>query len=405
MYPIICRNYRFRIALLAVIFLAAPLLTAAGAAPTGGADKTVLAFGNSRIYKDLAIAKNAAISESLLSAVQTTAARMLSKTELTENFETVTKVLTDNRDGFIQGYKILKEVRTDRYYRVLIQATVTTKEIRKKLADAGLQTGPDRLPSVLFMVAEKQINDIGYQYWWRSGGSFFQGETAISPMMDTLTEKGLTVIGTRQIQEQAGKASADKKLDATPANHEAAKLADKLGADLVVVGTASVESTANRMGENIRAYKGIVNVRVLEAETGEKLTTLRQQAVTGGEDPETASQNALSDAAYQAGRQLAGTIAALWQKAEQAKGRLTLTITGQNILPHLEQFRQAVRNTQGVTRLQTKEMTPDTATLAVQCKSSPQELADNLILQSYEQFGINITEVTAKGLKVELMPE
>ncbi|MGM0452302.1 MAG: hypothetical protein ACQERN_03950 [Thermodesulfobacteriota bacterium] len=407
MNPTIHQKQKLRIALclLAAILLAGPLITTDAAAQSDSSGKTVISFGDSRIYKELSSAKNAAISQSLLSALQTTAADMLSQTELTENFETVTNVLTDHRDELVQGYKILKEMRTDRYYRVLIQTTINPAPIRQKLAEAGLRTGPDRLPSVIFMVAEKQLNDIGYQYWWRSGGTLYESEDAVLPMIEALSKEGLPVIEPQQAAMGGQLPHDGKKLDATPANHEAAKLAEKLGAELVVVGTATAKATANRMGENIRTYKGLINVRVLTTDTGEKLTTLRQQAVTGGEDPEAASANALSDAAYQAGRQLADRIVPLWEKTEQAEKTLTLSVSGKNILPHLEKFRQVVRNTKGVTKLQAREMTPDAATLRIVCESTPQELADNLILQSYDPFGINIAEVLSDGLKIELMPE
>ncbi len=399
------QKLRVTLYLLAAIFIAAPLIAAEEDQQSKNSAKTVVSFGDSRIYKELSSAKNTAISQSLLSAVQTTAANMLSQTELTENFETVTNVLTDHRGELVQGYKILKEMRTDKYYRVLVQTTVNPDQIRQKLAEAGLRTGPDRLPSVIFMVAEKQLNDIGYQYWWRSGGALYADDSVIEPMIEAMSEKGLTIIEPPRADTEGQPPYAGKKLDATPANHEAAKLAEKLGAELVVVGTATVKATANRMGKNIRAYKGLVNVRVLAAGTGEKLTTLRQQAVTGGEDPEAASANALSDAAYQAGRQLADRIVSLWEKTEQAEKTLTLSVSGKDILPHLEKFRQVVRDTKGVTKLQAREMTPDAATLRIVCETTPQELADNLILQSYDQFGINIAEVLSDGLKIELMPE
>jgi len=173
----------------------------------------------------------------------------------------------------------------------------------------------------------------------------------------------------------------------------------------VVVGTSRVEPSSNRMGEDMRTMKAAVDVRVLRTDNGETLTTVREDAVTVGENPETTAENALTDAVSQAGRQLASRIIPLWSRSEAGTGKLTISVTGENILPHLERFRQALQKIRGVSSLQTRQMTPNSATLEIQHKGTPQELADTLLLRSYDQFGINITGVSPESIEVELLSE
>lgn len=366
---------------------------------------TVVTFGSSKIQTDVAGAKKIAIDECLRLAVQTALTQVLSTTEITDNFESISNLLAAKPGDFVQGYRILKEVSTGGSYRVLLETTVMAARLQAGISRTVPQAaGSGTMPKIIVMIAEKKINDLDYRYWWEKGRPL--PPNAMSQTIpNALREKGITIIS----PEEAGKHTEDLyiglEMAAIPPDFEAAMFAERLGADLVVVGTAVAEESLNRMGENVRAINGSVDIRVLRADTGEILTTIRETATGYGQEKETVAEKALTDAERQAGEKLSSQIASFGDRNGSSSGSFILRISGENILPHLEKLRRAIMKTKGISTLKTNEMTPNSATLSVTFEGTPQQLADSLLMQSYERFGINITDVSSEGIVIQLLPQ
>ncbi|MCF8035928.1 MAG: hypothetical protein K9K62_03535 [Desulfobacteraceae bacterium] len=370
--------------------------------PAAAESQTIVAFGGSRIYNDVASAKNAAVSRGLLSAVQTAAAQLISHRELTENFGTIAGMLSSRQDAFIQDYRILKEFRSEKHYQVLVQATVSKQKIKQAFSQEGIQTESDQMPAVLLMVAEKNTDDLGFDYWWRQGYGDFSQPASVSPIKRVFTRKGFTLVQPDSGGGSPGDLFSGIDPGARPSDHEASLLANRLNADIVIVGTAVAEATSNRMGENTRTFKADVELRVIDAGTGKALTTVQKRALTTGEDPDKESKDALADAAYQAGKHLADRVAPLWRNAEQAGDQFMIRVQGDSVLLYLEDLRSALREQSGISGIQTSEMTGNSATLTVDFKGTARELANHLLVQSFDRFGINIREISEDGMSVQL---
>ncbi|MCF8111498.1 MAG: hypothetical protein K9J85_08415 [Desulfobacteraceae bacterium] len=384
--------------ILVVVFSAAPVCGRAPANET----RTVVAFGSNDPIADTAEAKRAAVSNGLLSAVQTAASELLSEEELRQDFETLWEILDKQRDEFIREYRILAEFKGEKKHYVLIRATVSNRELLESLQQKGIGVLPQQMPSLLLMIAEKNIDDLGFEYWWRSGLGRFAEPASVAPIKQALKEKGFPVIDP---SSEGADTLEELKPGAEPSDYEASTIADRLGAQLVIVGTAAAEATANRMGEEVRTFRATVNLRVINAETGEKLTTLREQAMTMGQDPEELGKNAIADAAFRAGRQLSDRIASLWRKDSESTEKFTIHVKGDPVLAHLEKLRNALKQQSGLSELRTTEMTARSVVLSLQYRGTAQELADNLLMHSFKGFGVNITDISPKGLTMELIPK
>jgi hypothetical protein len=66
-------------------------------------------------------------------------------------------------------------------------------------------------------------------------------------------------------------------------------------------------------------------------------------------------------------------------------------------------FRAELNEIPGVDSLQTSEMKADEATIIVNFQGNAKELADALMLKTFESFGINIYEVSQSHLRVRLV--
>lgn len=391
---------------MALILLAAafiPAFTGSASAQRIADQKTIVAPGFSRIYSNVDDAKNAAIAESIRFAVHTSASEMLSENQITEQYETISAELLRNPNRFIQDYRIVREFQADRSYRVLVRATVLNDEVRKALAAAGVQIRPEEMPSVLFMVAERHAGELDHAYWWRGQGDAQAPRTAAFAITGIMTEKGFTVINPRRVLGNLASYKQGLSLSATPADYEAAVFGRRMGAHLVILGTAESMESRNRMGEDAHAYESRVDLKVIDTSTGRVLTSARRNMVSTGPDESTTAKNAMADAAFQAGMHLAPRIESLWQGKEIPEGGTTLSVSGENILASLEAFRRTVTGMNGVSGVRTMRLSSDAVELWVDFQGTADELARDLIRQSYGAFGINIEQVSEETIEIELL--
>ena len=68
-------------------------------------------------------------------------------------------------------------------------------------------------------------------------------------------------------------------------------------------------------------------------------------------------------------------------------------------------FRRAINDIEGVTAILIKEIAPDEAIIGVDFDGNAQMLAEAMMLETYDSFGINIYDVSDNRIKLELVSE
>jgi hypothetical protein len=363
--------------------------------------KTITVIGESQILKDIPGARNSAISDCLLFAVQNAVIDQLPLPLLTEKFQSISSLLSDQRNNFILDYKVLQENKTDKQYRVLVSATVSLDKLQQALTNAGIVSTVEKMPQVLFLIAEQNVGDTDLKYWWQKEKPVEEA-VAVASIKEILKSKGFPVIDPQFIPTDF---FDNLQLGAALKDAEAIDLGKRLFADVVVVGTAVATEAPNRMGENIRSVKGAINVRVLFTGTGDQLGPIQNSSIAADRDNAAGSRQALSDAGRKTGEQLASQIVSKWEEIQKPTGEITINIKGHNILAHLVEFRNALKNVQGVTNQRTLEIAPDAAVLSVSYQGTSQNLADAVLLQSFKGFGVNIYEITNRNLNIEMISQ
>ncbi len=369
-------------------------------AETSGDKNVVLVMGGSRIYTDVLAARSAAVSQCLLSAVQKTAIEMIPFAGLTEKFESISDLISGQRNQFISDYKVLKEVNTEKYYRVLVQVTVSDLKLNEALAAAGIVLSPENLPKILFLIAEQQADDISPHYWWRKEKSFFQTDAAVSAMKKIFTEKNFPIISDEMIPYGL---IEDLGVKAELTKAQAIEIGQRVNADLVIIGNAIASEMSNRMGENIMTFQATVTAKALLTKSGEQIARTMLNESTVNRDISTGSSQALTDAGFQAGIALTSQILPKWQARMEKTGEITITINGTDILPYLVVFRNELKSLEGINSQQTLEMTPDEAILMIKYDGTSQDLADALLMKTFDPFSINIYESSENTLHIELV--
>jgi hypothetical protein len=365
------------------------------------AAKDVQAIGTARIYRDnVSAAREQAIANSLLSAVDSVVLNRLPMESLIKNFRTTNEVLYDQTRLFIQGYKVLAEMKYKNTYRVVVQASVLTANIEEQLSSVGIVLGEKTLPRLLFFVAESRLDDVSPRYWWGEDFSYSDA-TAERAIAKVMTNAGFSIITPEDwIQLDDDNLETDRPdLD----NQSAVLLAKRFEAGVAMVGKSTVERTANIMGGNIRSFRATVSIRALDTETGMEIANTVQTGVASHENEFEGSDEALLMAGTLAGEALSGKIASIWQKRSKKTAMIKIIVEGTRNLSNFVLFRKTLNDISGVEELKTREMRPNTSTLMIDYKGSPRALGDSLLLKTFDTFGINITEVSEDHLRVEIV--
>jgi hypothetical protein len=381
--------------------LLAAALPGSGHAQASPETRTTLAIGTARVYKDnVAGARDQAIRNGLISAVDRIVMDMLPVESLVENFQTANEILQGNTRAFIQGYQVLAEQRVDKTYRVLVQATLATTALGERFSNAGIVLGKKTLPTVLFFIAERNIDDETPRYWWGEDLQFFK-PIAEYAMSEALRKKGYIIMDPGAVI-QSGTVEIDTQ-NPDLGNTEAVNLGTHLGADVVILGQSEVEATANVMGANIRSFEATVRLRAILAKTGAEIGSTTQTAVAAKQSEYEGSTEALTQAGALAGEALSKQIASAWEKGSEGPSMVKIIVEGTQNLVNFVLFRKTLNDISGIEGIKTREMRPDTSTIMIEYTGTPKQLADALMLKTVENFGINITEVSDDHLRVEIV--
>ena len=393
---------RNRVVLAGIVMVVMISLSIAANAQPQAQNKTFVVIGTSKVPGDnIQVARDEAISESLVTAVALMTEEILQVDSLVENFQQVNEIVYENTDTFVQDYKVLTETRSGKFYRVIVEATVAGDKIAKQLSRAGVLRAKVTLPAILFFISEQTLGEDTPRYWWGKEMGGFDATTETT-MANILQAHGFPVVdhGGIEIRKMADWDSTDKP-ELTDA--EALKLGTLLQADVVIVGTSIASPTPSVMGDNLKSFKGYLNARVLRAETGEALATISRTAVTANIDEAAGGREALAMAGTLAGDQLAPQLTAAWRELAEKPSQVEVTVEGTGNLANFVKFRRVLTSISGVGAIRVKEIKPNEATLIVEYQGKAEDLASALMLQDFQNFGINIYEITQQNLKIAIV--
>jgi hypothetical protein len=391
-----------RIILLMVVAILTLSLSTAVGAEQQAQNKTLVVIGTSQVYgNNIQAARDQAISESLVTAVALMTEEILQLDSLVENFPQVNEMIYENANAFVQDYKVLTETQLAKSYRVIVKATVAGPKIEKQLSQAGILRVKVALPAVLFFISEQNLQEDAPRYWWGKQMSGFESISEAT-MADLLKVRGFRVVehGGIEIPKLVDWGSNEKP---TLTAEEAINLGARLQAEVVVLGTSIASPTPSVMGDNLKSFKATLNARAFRTETGEEIVNLSRISVTANVDEGAGGREALTMAGTLAGDELATQLTGAWRALAERPSQLEILVEGTGNLANFVKFRRALTGISGVEGVRVKEIKPNETTLVIEYKGKAEELASALMLQNFDNFGINIYEMTQQSLKIALI--
>ena len=358
--------------------------------------RVVEVMGSGAIHgDDMASAKEQAILNALVSAVATVATEIQPFQQQVDKFKLFNELLYNQTDRFIQGYKVLTEYLSGNNYRAIVQATVMKDRIKETLLSANLVMQEHVMPKILFFLAEKKMEDILPVYWWGED-LVFVVPLSEEAMAQTMKDKGMTVINHGVIVEPL-----NYRTDIPP--QEAIDLGKHMAADIVIIGTAIAEKTSNVMDGTVKTFKGSVSAKAYRTETGKEIAFAARTAVFASENDEKGEREALFNAGMLVGQEMILQLTSAWESESDQQSLVEINIHGTRELANFIKFRKALGKIPGVKAIHIKVMKADESIISVDYEGTAQSLADELLLKTFESFGIDIYEVSPGRLGIELV--
>jgi hypothetical protein len=391
-----CRGLsRSIIFVLLILALGSPAWAKAG----NNAIQTVHVIGTSQIQgADMSISRESAIADGLVVAVSRVLFDVATQETVVGNFQLLSERVFSRTDEFVLNYKVLTESTHGKLHRVVVQATVSIRRLKEALKKIGVHIAKRPYPSVLFCVAEKLANDSSFDYWWSGKPSWKRGVSE-EVMRRILKDKGFVLVDQKLNRVTAG-------LPPGLSVAEAVSLATQSKAEVVIVGQAEAQDAPSTMAGTIRSFKGTLIARAIRVDTGEQIAQTQRSTLAASEEPYAGSREALRNSAGLSGEDLALQIADAWFSSQSGLSQTELIIEGiGGKIASFVKFRGALGTMSGVENLQLKEMMPGAAVLLVNYQGTAQALADALLLQNFDTFGLNISAIEANRIRLQLVSQ
>lgn len=356
-------------------------------------------IGSSRIHaNEISAAREDAVSAGLIEAVSRVLTRTASAETVTGNFQVLNEKIFSRTDQFINGYKVLAESKNGSTYLVMVQAEVAADRLQKILDSTGIRAVQKSSARVLLLVAEKLANDFGYTYWWSADR---MGSGPGQSIANQILEQRLTEAGFEIIEPDPNGAFSSYPAELSVS--EASAIGQQMQADVVVVGTAVVQENSPGEGSPASSFQATVQMHAYRSENGSRIAESRQSASIA-EDRFSSGRQALVQAASLSGQDLSSQISQAWSSAAAAKSNIEIVVagTGGNIANFVK-LRGALSTMSGVDDVQLKEMRQDAAVLNVDYQGNARALADTLLLQNFDNFGIEISQIGLNTISMQLV--
>jgi len=366
--------------------------------------RTIDLIGRGTIYRDnVAGARDKAIEDALQGVVERAVGLLISPVSVVQDFQLLSDRVYDQTEAFIHDYRVLTESKSGPYYRVVVQATVSMSSIQDKLQSIGILLTRKGMPTIMFFLSEQNIGEPSPRYWWGQSPPGTHPSVTEKALSEYMHEKGFVIVDRAALNRdiQLGPESIGPELS----DDTAVELGKEFGADLVIVGKAVARYSGNVLDKNMRSIQAGVSARAIRTDSGMAIASSQGTRAAVHSDDKVGGTEALILSASVVARDLVRQIATRWRKEARQPVLVELIVKGIGEYADFVRFRTHLRNdVRGVRNVYLRSIRAGEAMMDVDVMGNAKILADELMLQRFENLAVNIFEISEKGVKLELIP-
>jgi len=346
-------------------------------------------------------AREKAIQNALATAVETTVNKVLPAQVIISNFQLLNDRIYNPIQKFVKGFRVMAEAQSNEFYRVLVKSTISVDTIRSNLSEVGVQAKKKSLPSILMFIDEQNVHQAPYQ-WWRIKPLAPQFNAAESELIKLFKQKNYKIVNRHALVRKLW-ARTEFQQDVLDTN-EAIQFSRNNQAQIVLIGSAKAFPSMGVFGSGMASIDAEIKLQAYQVQTGMLIAETFQTARSVKENEIISAKEAITKAAKQAADELTRHIEAGLKKAAINASQVELLVSGTQKLAYFVAFRKVLaQDIQGVSAIHLKELKSDNAKIIVDFAEGGEVLAKRLMMQSFDNFGLNMQQVSSGKIVLALI--
>jgi hypothetical protein len=344
------------------------------------------------VQGNLDISRDKAIEDALRNAVEQATGSLIENETLVENYQLLSDKIYSQSKGYVQSYEVMDEKAEEGLYRVTIQATVASGELKNDLRALNILMRQVRKPRVMVLFEEILSQDVN------------SGRLAEYAVSKVLLERGFTLVDADVVRRNLGREGVRGLLAGD--ERVAAVIGDKYGAEMLLIGTAQATTSEVTIGDiRINSNQAVVSAKLVRADTGEVKVSETRQAAKPHVNSLTGKQMAIAEASEYLANDMIDRMIEIFQEQVYNIANVNLTIYGLQGYAHLQEVIQLISdNVRGIKEIYQRNYTMGTADLEVELTGSTQSLAADLTNRTFGNHKFDIKESTHNQLQVIITP-
>jgi hypothetical protein len=334
------------------------------------------------------ISRDKAIEDALRNAVEQATGSLIENETLVENYQLLSDKIYSQSRGYVQTYEVLNEEVDQGLYRVTIQATVASGELKNDLRALNVLMRQVRKPRVMVLFEDSMSEGVN------------SGRLAEDAISKVLLDRGFKLVDANTVRRNLGQDQVQGLLAGD--GRIAAAISDKYGAEMLVLGTAQAVTNQVTIGDiNINSNQAVISAKLVRADTGEVKVSETRQAAKPHVNSLSGIQMAISEAGEQLANDMIDKIIQIFHEEVYNIANVNLTIFGLQGYGHLKEVIQLISdNVRGIKEIYQRNYTMGTAELEVELTGSTQSLAADLTTRKFGNYKFDIKESTHNQLQV-----
>jgi hypothetical protein len=251
---------------------------------------------------DIAGARQAALVDAQKKLLIDAVCAQLPTEALASSFAKLMNQVFTRPDIYLERFKIITENTLPEVYQVTVSGVVQKDMLRHDLESLGLaKPEPDKMP-MLLMIAEKNIDQSGEQFWWSFGNeALFSQGMAQQKLARFLSEKGLSIVNPFEAPSKVSLQLMGQS--AEPDTGTVCQIASQLGARIIVLGKAVLTRVRGQQG-SAPGVQCDVSARAIDAKSRAVVVQASTYALSVQADETAAAQDAAEKACRQLSEQI-----------------------------------------------------------------------------------------------------
>lgn len=373
--------------LLVVLALLATALPAAA--------DTILVLGRAPLGANEAAAKKAAVADALSRAVARAASTSLDPVTLRNNLAVLDQQVLSDAKRYITNYTLVASAPSGGDFLALVQVTIDQRALTRSLIRAALKLPTSHMGAVLVMVSEETAPGRPPVYWW---SGLPGAPDAPAPLVKVIKRMGVRIVNPQPLKALLTPDMRQPVLSEA----QALEFARQVGAQVVLLGSIR---TYPLVTPDQVTPPPLVQLLAIDSRSGEVMAIEELEGPSFHTTPPAEEYSKILGQVETSVRNLMAQLSAKLAEAATQSKEITLKVSGVRSLPQLMRLETTLRSLGDlVEKVQRVSAGAGKATFAVTLKGTPSQMADQLMVQNYGDFLVNVVEQDSRNVEAVIIP-